>query len=148
MSVALCLGNTVDDLGYLRFLHFTYGGLRGVDLKAGKTILHPRPHSSGAPHRSDGIGHGCQDYYHHRLQHPGSAMARVARSHTDKDAPKHWVNGEKSWKRCKRLVVDVFFDISPIKAKDLSIYRSCISALRRNGHASLMGGLGDSRVPR
>ena len=42
--------------------------------------------------------------------------------------------------------IDAYFDISPREAKDSSHYKSCISALRRNGRASLMGGLGDLTI--
>ena len=43
--------------------------------------------------------------------------------------------------------IDAFLDISPREAKDSSHYKACISALRRNGRASLMGGLGDLVIP-
>ena len=142
------LGYTVDDLGYLEFPLVAYGGLRDIDLKPGETIIiAPATGQFGGAAVQTALSMGAGTII--AMGRNTEALKRVESLDSARIKTLQIMGDwEKELEALKTYgPIDAFFDISPGMAKDSSHYKSCISALRRNGRASLMGGLGDLMIP-
>lgn len=142
------LGYSVDDLGYLGFPLVAYGGLRDIDLKPGETIIiAPATGQFGGAAVQMALAMGAGTII--AMGRNTQALKRVESLDSTRIKTLQLIGDwEKELEALKAFgPIDAFLDISPREAKDSSHYKSCISALRRNGRASLMGGLGDLTVP-
>ena len=142
------LGYTMDDLGYLQIPLVAYGGLIDIDLKPGETIvIAPATGQFGgaavqvalAMGAGAVIAMGRNEEALKRVESLDPARIKTLKLTGDWEAE---LGALKSFGP-----IDAFLDISPQEAHKSSHYKSCISSLRRNGRASLMGGLGDITVP-
>ena len=142
------LGYTLDDLAYLGFPLVPYGGLRDIDFRPGETIIiTPATGQFGGAAVQTALAMGAATVI--AMGRNPDALTRV-QSLDPTRIKTLQITGdwETELKALKAFgPIDAFFDISPREAKDSSHYKSCISALRRNGRVSLMGGLGDLTIP-
>ena len=142
------LGYSVDDLAYIQFPLVAYGGLVDIGFQPGETIvIAPATGQFGGAAVQTAYAMGAGKII--AMGRNEEALKRVESldPHRIKTL-KITGDGEEELKALKALgPIDAFFDISPPEAKDSSHYKSCLSSLRRNGRASLMGGLGDLKVP-
>ncbi|KAL8783803.1 MAG: hypothetical protein Q9195_009270 [Heterodermia aff. obscurata] len=142
------LGYTLDDLGYFAFPLVAYGGLRDIDLKAGETIIiAPATGQFGGAAVQTALAMGAGTII--AMGRNTQALKRVESLDPTRIKTLQMIGDfEKELEALKAFgPIDAFFDISPREALNSSHYKSCISALRRNGRASLMGGLGDLTIP-
>ena len=142
------LGYTVDELAYLGCPLVAYGGLRDIDLKPGETIvIAPATGQFGGAAVQMALAMGAATII--AMGRNTQALQRVESLDPTRIKTLQMIGDwEKELEALKAFgPIDAFFDISPREAKDSSHYKSCISALRRNGRASLMGGLGDMTIP-
>lgn len=141
---------TVEEYCDLGRLLVPFGGLRDIDLKSGETIViapATGPYGSAAVQVALGMGAGkviAMGRNETSLARLASMSDRVAtiklsgKVESDLAAIQASVKGP----------VDAFFDISPPEAAGLPHTKAGILSLRRNGRASLMGGMGaDLSVP-
>ena len=142
------LGYSIDDLGYLQIPLVAYGGLVDIDLKPGETvIIAPATGQFGGAAVQVALAMGAGTVI--AMGRNEDALKRVeaiypARVKTVK------ITGDSEQELetlSKYGPIDAFFDISPTMASNSSHYKSCISSLRRNGRASIMGGFGDLTIP-
>ena len=142
------LGYTMDDLGYLQMPLVAYGGLIDIDFKAGETIvIAPATGQFGgaAVQVASAMGAGTII-----AMGRNEEALKLVESLDPSRIKTLKITGdwESELKALKEFgPIDAFFDISPQMAIDSSHYKSCLSSLRRNGRASLMGGLGDLKIP-
>ena len=142
------LGYTMDDLGYLQMPLVAYGGLIDIDFKPGETIvIAPATgqfggaavqvaHAMGA---GTIIAMGRNEEALKRVESLDPSRIKTLKITGD------WESEHEALK--KFGPIDAFFDISPVWANNSSHYKACFNSLRRNGRASLMGGLGDISIP-
>lgn len=150
-ELILChqLGYSIPELIYLHIQLITYGGMRGIDLKAGETII-IAPATGGYSGAAVGvaiamgarvIATGRNTAVLERLAAtfpPGRVC--VAPMKGDLEADKATL---KSFGPA-----DAYLDISPAQAAGSTHHAACFDALRPYGRASLMGVVGsDIAVP-
>ena len=136
------LGYTIDDLGYLQIPLVAYGGLIDIGLKSGETIIiAPATGQFGGSAVQVALAMGAGKVI--AMGRNEEALKRVKSLNPARvEIQKMTGNWEEELEALKHFgPIDAFFDISPQMAIDSSHWTSCISSLRRNGRASLMGGL-------
>ena len=144
------LGYTMEELAYLQIPLVAYGGLVDVDLKPGETVVvTPATGQFGGAAVQVALAMGAGRVI--AMGRNESALTRVEaldkRVRTVRLIGDDWAKELKSLKvSAGSSPIDVFFDISPPEAQGSSHYRACLTALRPNGRASLMG-VGELAVP-
>jgi len=134
------LGYSPYDLLQLGTLLVAYGGLRGVDLKAGETVLvapATGAYSGAAVHvavtlgaKVIAMGRNVDELKRVQARFPAGRVQIVPNTgDVEADAAALQKFGE----------IDVYIDISPITASESTHVRSCFLALKQYGRASLMG---------
>ena len=142
------LGYTMDDLGYLQIPLVSYGGLIDIDLKPGETIvIAPATGQFGGAAVQVALAMGAGTVI--AMGRNEEALKRVEALDTSRiKTLKMTGDWETELEALKGFgPIDAFFDISPQEAYKSSHFKSCISSLRRNGRASLMGGFEDISLP-
>ena len=136
------LGYTVEDLAYLQTPLICYGGMIDIDIKPGETVIvAPATATYGGSAVQLAIAMGAGTVI--AMGRNEEALKRVqgvdpARVKTVKMTG----NWETELEALKAFgPVDAYFDISPPMAQNSSHFKAGILSLRRNGRASLMGGL-------
>lgn len=142
------LGYSIGDLAYLFFTSVPFGGLRSVDLKAGeKVIITPATGSFGSAAVKAALAMGAQviamgrnkDSLAKLKQLEGSERIRIVVNTSDVEADTKELT--------KDGPADVFYDISPGKARSSSHFKSCIMALGRGGRVSFMSAYDELSLP-
>lgn len=141
------LGYSVADLTCLMRQGVAYGGLRGINLKAGETVIvapATGAYSGAAVEVASAMGARVIAVSRnlHKLQRIAAANARVnivqLKGNLEEDLASLQQFGP----------VDAYIDISPREANDSTHVRSCLMALKPYGRASLMGVLSkDIAIP-
>lgn len=142
------LGYTMDDLGYLQIPLIAYGGLIDIDIKPGETvIIAPATGQFGGAAVQVALAMGATTII--AMGRNEEALKRVESLDPRRVKPLRMTGDWKGELEALKAfgTIDAYFDISPPMAADSSHYKACISALRRNGRVSLMGGLGDIVIP-
>ncbi|TGO37105.1 hypothetical protein BHYA_0106g00380 [Botrytis hyacinthi] len=133
-----CLGYSLGDLSILARYMVAYGGFRGIDLKAGETVVVAPAtglFSSAAVEVASAMGARVIAVSRNlsKLQKLAAANQRVEIVQTTG-------NYEEDVARIKALgPVDAYLDLSPQEANGSSHIRACLMSLRDYGRASLMG---------
>ncbi|KAJ6508310.1 hypothetical protein C8R45DRAFT_816644 [Mycena sanguinolenta] len=134
------LGYKVEDLMYLGAMSVPFGGLRDVGVKAGeKVIIAPATGAFGGAAVVTALAMGARVV---AMGRNAEALERVKALNPDRI--RVVLNTGDVMGDTKELTkdgpADVFLDLSPREAAGSTHFQSCILALRREGHASLMGG--------
>ena len=160
------LGYTIEDLAYLQTPLIAYGGLIDIDVKPGETVI-VAPATGGfggsavqvalAVLSLQSIG---DTQYTNVFQMGAGTVIAMGRNEaalervrgvdpTRVKTVKMTGNLETELEALKAFgPIDAFFDISPPMAQNSTHFKACIASLRRNGRASLMGGMhGDLSIP-
>lgn len=141
------LGYSVADLTWLMRQGVAYGGLRGINLKAGETVIvapATGAYSGAAVEVASAMGARviAASRNLNTLQRIAAANARV-------NIVQLKGNFEEDLASLQQFgPVDAYIDISPREANDSTHVRSCLMALKPYGRASLMGVLSkDIAIP-
>ncbi|TGO77218.1 hypothetical protein BELL_0117g00020 [Botrytis elliptica] len=132
------LGYSLGDLSILSRYMVAYGGFRGIDLKAGETVIVAPAtglFSSAAVEVASAMGARVIAVSRNlpKLQKLAAANQRVEIVQTTG-------NYEEDLARIEPLgPVDAYLDLSPQEANGSSYIRACLMSLRDYGRASLMG---------
>ncbi|PQE25057.1 alcohol dehydrogenase protein [Rutstroemia sp. NJR-2017a BVV2] len=132
------LGYSMGDLTYIARHVVAYGGFRGIDLKAGETVIvapATGAYSSAAVEVASAMGARVIAVSRNLplLQKVAAANQRV----TPVQVTGNVMEDVATLK--KMGPIDAFLDISPAVANGSSHIRSCLMALKNYGRASLMG---------
>ncbi|KAK3348993.1 hypothetical protein B0T25DRAFT_232401 [Lasiosphaeria hispida] len=139
-------GYSIPELTFMPLCCVAYGGLRGIDLKAGETIVvSPATglFSMSAVAIATAMGAKVIAVSRNterlkRLQEIFPKAKTVQPTgDTDKDTAAIMAHGP----------VDAFIDISPPEATGSGHLKSCINSVRQYGRISLNGGRGDPSIP-
>ena len=141
------LGYSVADLTYISKQLVAYGGLRGIDLKAGETVI-VAPATGGY----SGAAVEVASAMGARVIAVGRNMTTLRRvaQHNPRVYPVQLKgNVEEDTAMLQQFgKVDAYIDISPATASNSTHVRSCLMALKPYGKASLMGVIhGDIAIP-
>ncbi|KAM0163054.1 hypothetical protein ACHAQE_002605 [Botrytis cinerea] len=132
------LGYSLGDLSLLARYLVPYGGFRGIDLKAGETVIVAPAtglFSSAAVELASAMGARVIAVGRNlsKLQKLAAANERVEIVQTSG-------NFEEDLAKTKALgPIDAYMDLSPTEANGSSYIRACLMSLRDYGRASLMG---------
>ncbi|KAG4430027.1 hypothetical protein IFR05_014496 [Cadophora sp. M221] len=132
------LGYTTLDLCLLRRHLIAYGGLRGIDLKAGETVIiapATGAYSGAAVEVASAMGAKVIALGRNfsSLKKLAAATLRVNIVHLQGNPEDDLANIQKFGP------VDVFLDISPPAANETTHIRACFQAVKPHGRVSLMG---------
>jgi threonine dehydrogenase-like Zn-dependent dehydrogenase len=132
------LGYSVGDLLHLTRDMVAYGGLRGIDLKAGETIIiapATGSYSGSAVEMASAMGARviAASRNLEQLKKIAAANPRVSIYQLKGDV------GEDLAGLKKFGTIDAYLDISPAAADDSTHVRSCMMAVKKYGRVSLMG---------
>lgn len=142
------LGYTIPELSILPAFCVTYGGIRGIDLKAGETVIvSPATghFSMSAVAIATAIGANVVAVSRNadrlmKLQELFPSIKTVVPTgDVDKDT--------ETLVAAAGGFADVFLEISPPAAVGSTIIDSCLGAVKQYGRISLMGGRQDSKIP-
>ncbi|MCJ1330134.1 hypothetical protein MMC10_006816 [Thelotrema lepadinum] len=143
------LGYTIEDLAYLQTPLIAYGGLIDIDVKPGETVIvAPATGGFGGSAVQVALAMGAGTVI--AMGRNEAALERVRGvDPTRVKTVKMTGNLETELEALKAFgPIDAFFDISPPMAQNSTHFKACIASLRRNGRASLMGGMhGDLSIP-
>lgn len=132
------LGYSVADLTYISKQLVAYGGLRGIDLKAGETVI-VAPATGGY----SGAAVEVASAMGARVIAVGRNMAtlkRIAEHNPRVVLVQLKGNVEEDTAMLQQFgKIDAYLDISPAAASKSTHVRSCLMALKSYGRASLMG---------
>ena len=131
-------GYSIADLSALLRQVVAYGGFRGIDLKAGETVIvapATGAYSSAAVEVASAMGARviAASRNLEQLKKVQAANERVEIVQLKGDVQEDLANLSKFG------TVDAFLDISPAAANDSTHVRSCIMAVKQYGRISLMG---------
>ena len=140
------LGYTVPELTYLAVQTVTYGGLRGIGLKPGETVI-VAPATGGASGAAVRIAVAV-----------GASVIAVSRNlevlkKVQIAFPRVEIvqlkgSVEKDTAAMSQLgPVDAYIDVSPPGARKSMYVRSCLMALKQYGRAPLMGTINSDIAP-
>jgi D-arabinose 1-dehydrogenase-like Zn-dependent alcohol dehydrogenase len=141
------LGYTIADLLILERHMVAYGGLRGINLQAGETIvIAPATGAYSGAAVDVAIAMGARVI---ALGRNMKALEALAATHPRVNILQLKNNFEEDLAALKRLgTIDAYLDISPSIAKDSTHVRSCFMAVKPYGRVSLMGVLNnDIAIP-
>lgn len=137
------LNYSLEDLGYMSTLAVAYGGLSDVGLRAGDTVLvAPATGKYGSAAVSVALAMGAakviamgrnRDKLEELIGTASSGKVTVLPISGDLVADRAALQSHGP--------IDVYFDISPKLAIRASYIKAAVSALRRNGRISFMGGI-------
>lgn len=132
------LGYSIADLTCLSRQLVAYGGLRGIDLKAGETVIvapATGAYSGAAVQVASAMGA--------RVIAVGrnlNTLHKIAAANARVNIVQLKGNFEEDLASLQQFgPVDAYIDISPAAANDSTHVRSCLMALKQYGRASLMG---------
>ncbi|MCJ1432222.1 hypothetical protein MMC27_001578 [Xylographa pallens] len=141
------LGYEIADLMYLAAVMVPYGGLRGIGLQPGETVIvAPATGAFGGAAVHVAAAMGARVLAMGRNK---DALARVATGFERVEAVPMTGDVVADLKALQGFgAIDAYFDISPPEAAGSTHLKSGILALRPGGRVSLMGGIqGDVAIP-
>ncbi|TGO63064.1 hypothetical protein BOTNAR_0105g00240 [Botryotinia narcissicola] len=132
------LGYSLGDLSILARYMVAYGGFRGIDLKAGETVIvapATGSFSSAAVEVASAMGARVI-----AVSRNLSKLEKLAAANQRVEIVQTTGNYEEDLARIEALgPVDAYLDLSPQEANGSSHIRACLMSLRDYGRASLMG---------
>ncbi|TGO57205.1 hypothetical protein BCON_0068g00360 [Botryotinia convoluta] len=132
------LGYSLGDLSILAQYMVAYGGFRGIDLKAGETVIvAPATGLFSSAAVEVALAMGARVI---AVSRNLSKLQKLAAANQRVEIVQTTGNYEEDLARIKALgPVDAYLDLSPQEANGSSYVRACLMSLRDYGRASLMG---------
>ncbi|KAF7896641.1 uncharacterized protein EAF01_009044 [Botrytis porri] len=132
------LGYSLGDLSILARYMVAYGGFRGIDLKAGETVIvAPATGLFSSAAVEVALAMGARVV---AVSRSLSKLQKLAAGNRRVEIVQTTGNYEEDLARIKTLgPVDAYLDLSPQEANGSSHIRACLMSLRDYGRASLMG---------
>ncbi|KAF5867793.1 putative alcohol dehydrogenase protein [Botrytis fragariae] len=132
------LGYSLGDLSSLAPHMVPYGGFRGIDLKAGETVIvSPATGLFSSAAVEVALAMGARVI---AVSRNLSKLQKLAAANQRVEIVQTTGNYEEDLARIKALgPVDAYLDLSPQEANGSSYIRACLMSLRDYGRASLMG---------
>lgn len=132
------LGYSLGDLSILARYMVAYGGFRGIDLKAGETVIvAPATGLFSSAAVEVALAMGARVI---AVSRNLSKLQKLAAANQRVEIVQTTGNYEEDLARIEALSpVDAYLDLSPQEANGSSYIRACLMSLRDYGRASLMG---------